>query len=69
MHGTSRFAARLLISICLFAAGQVAYADEKIIAAAADLKVALDEIVVLFNKPHPAAQVETIYGSSGKFHT
>jgi len=49
---------------------QNVYAGEKItIAAAADLKVALDEIVVLFNKAHPSDQVETIYGSSGKFHT
>jgi len=49
---------------------QSAHAGEKItIAAAADLKFALDEIVVLFSKAHPADQVETIYGSSGKFQT
>ena len=49
---------------------QSAQAGEKItIAAAADLKFALDEIVVLFNKTHPADRVETIYGSSGKFQT
>ena len=37
-----------------------AYAGEKTtIAAVADLKFALDEIVVLFNKAHPADQVET----------
>lgn len=47
-----------------------AQAGEKItIAAAADLKFALDEIVVLFDKAHPAGQVETVYGSSGKFYT
>ena len=70
MHTVSRFAARLLIFICLFVAVQTAHAGEKItIAAAADLKFALDEIVALFNKAHPADQVETIYGSSGKFHT
>ena len=47
-----------------------ACAGEKItIAAAADLKFALDEIVVLFKKAHPADQIETVYGSSGKFHT
>jgi len=46
------------------------HAGERItIAAAADLKFALDEIVVLFSKAHPADQIETIYGSSGKFHT
>ena len=64
----NRFVARMLISVCLFAAGQTAHAAEKItIAAAADLKFAMDEIVVLFNKAHPTDRVETIYGSSGKF--
>lgn len=67
MRVVSRFAARML-GICLLVAGQTAHAGEKItIAAAADLKFALDEIVVLFNRVHPADRVETIYGSSGKF--
>lgn len=70
MRVVSRFAAMMLIFVCLFAVGQTAHAGEKItIAAAADIKFALDEIVVLFKKVHPADQVETIYGSSGKFHT
>ena len=70
MRIISRFAAKLLIFICLFVAGQTAHAGEKItIAAAADLKFALDEIVVLFSKAHSADRVETIYGSSGKFQT
>jgi len=70
MRLVSRFAARLLIFVCLFVAGQAAHAGEKItIAAAADLKFALDEIVVLFSKAHPADRVETIYGSSGNFQT
>lgn len=70
MRVVSRFVARVLISICLFVVGQTAHAEEKItIAAAADLKFALDEIVVLFKSTHPAAQIETIYGSSGKFST
>lgn len=62
--------ARLLIFICLLVAGQAAHASEKItIVAAADLKFALEEIVVQFSKVHPTDQVETIYGSSGKFQT
>jgi molybdate transport system substrate-binding protein len=70
MRLVSRFAARLLIFVCLSVVGQTAHAGEKItIAAAADLKFALDEIVVLFNKEHPTDRVETIYGSSGKFQT
>ena len=70
MRIVSRFVARLLIFICLFVAGQAAHAGEKItIAAAADLKFALDEVVALFGRLHPADRVETIYGSSGKFQT
>ena len=66
----SRFAARVLIFVCLLVAGQTAHAEEKLtIAAAADLKFALDEIVVLFKSMHPSAQIETIYGSSGNFST
>jgi molybdate transport system substrate-binding protein len=70
MHVVSRFAVRVLIFVCLFVVGQAAHAAEKItIAAAADLKFAMDEIAVLFKKAHPADQIETIYGSSGKFYT
>ncbi len=64
------FATRFLRAIlsCLLVASNVAHAGEKItIAAAADLKFALDEIVVLFKRAHPGDEVETIYGSSGKF--
>ncbi len=42
--------------------------EEITLAAAADLKFALDEIVSLFSKDHPEARVETVYGSSGKFY-
>jgi molybdate transport system substrate-binding protein len=70
MQAVGRFAARVLALFCLIAAGQAAHAEERItIAAAADLKFALDEVVVLFKSTHPAAQIETIYGSSGKFST
>lgn len=68
MHIINRFAAGLLIFAYLFVTTQTAHAGERItIAAAADLKFALDELVELFNKAHPADRVETIYGSSGKF--
>ncbi len=39
------------------------------IAAAADLKFAMDEIVDTFKKANPAGAVNVIYGSSGKFDT
>ncbi len=53
-------------SLCL----SVPAAAEKItIAAASDLKFAMDEIVTDFRKANPADTVEVIYGSSGKFQT
>lgn len=44
-------------------------AETVTIAAAADLKFAMDEIVASFMKANPADKVEVIYGSSGKFLT
>jgi molybdate transport system substrate-binding protein len=38
------------------------------IAAAADLKYALDSLVTLFNRQRPQAKVTVVYGSSGKFY-
>jgi molybdate transport system substrate-binding protein len=56
-----------LIFLCL---STNLWAGDKItIAAAADLKFAMEEIVAVFKQANPADQVETIYGSSGKFHT
>lgn len=46
-----------------------AHAEKITIAAAADLKFAMDEIVTAFKLTHRADQVEVIYGSSGKFRT
>lgn len=58
-----------VLMLCGFVV-QSAHAGEKItIAAAADIRFALDEIVALFTNAHPADRVETIYGSSGKFQT
>ena len=46
-----------------------AHAEKITIAAAADLKFAMDEIVTGFNKGHSRDEVQVVYGSSGKFHT
>lgn len=43
-------------------------AEQIRVAAAADLRFAMDEIVALFRKAHPDAGVEVSYGSSGKFY-
>lgn len=46
-----------------------AHAEKVTIAAAADLKFAMNEIVASFQELHPADQIEVNYGSSGRFHT
>lgn len=61
--------ARLLLFFCALGLSLSAHAEKITIAAAADLKFAMDEIVGTFRRAHPAAQVEVVYGSSGKFQT
>ncbi len=46
-----------------------AHAEKITVAAAADLKFAMDEIVTGFNKNHAGDEVQVVYGSSGKFLT
>lgn len=58
----------LTIAALLLAMGS-AHAEKITIAAAADLKFAMDDIVKNFQSTNPADQIEVIYGSSGKFHT
>jgi molybdate transport system substrate-binding protein len=58
-----RLAALLALCIAL----PVAAAEIRI-AAAADLRFALDEIAAAFRHAHPQERVEITYGSSGKFH-
>jgi molybdate transport system substrate-binding protein len=59
-----------LVAVALLSLSASLFAADKItIAAAADLKFAMEEIVAAFRQAHPTAQVETVYGSSGKFHT
>jgi molybdate transport system substrate-binding protein len=53
-----------LITTCI---APVAKADQLSIAAAADLKFAMDEIVSGFRREHPGDTVVVTYGSSGKF--
>ncbi|MDZ7595074.1 MAG: molybdate ABC transporter substrate-binding protein [Thiobacillus sp.] len=56
------FAALMLLS------GHAA-AQNFTIAAAADLKFAMDEIIAHYKQDHPTDAPQVIYGSSGKFHT
>lgn len=58
----------LLAGLVFAVSSWVVHAAELQIAAAADLKFAMDEIVEAFRKVHPDDQIDVIYGSSGKFH-
>ena len=53
---------------CALLLASTAHAEKATIAAAADLKFALDEIIAAFKTANPDARVEVIYGSSGKFY-
>jgi len=46
-----------------------AYAEKITIAAASDLKFAMDEIVSSFKQANPDDQIDVAYGSSGNFNT
>jgi molybdate transport system substrate-binding protein len=64
------FSLRMLAFAGLFVAGQAAYAAEKItIAAASDLRFAMDEVILSFKRTHADAQIGVVYGSSGQFST
>lgn len=58
-----------LLFACLLLLSLSAHAEKITIAAASDLKFAMDEIVTLFKQDNPGNEVDVVYGSSGKFHT
>lgn len=60
---------KLIGIACLLFVTGTAHAEKITVAAAADLKFAMDEIVTGFKKSHTGAELDVIYGSSGKFHT
>lgn len=62
----------MMISLyCIFvlATPSLALAEKITVAAAADLKFAMEEIAASFRAAHPDDVVEVIFGSSGKAHT
>ncbi len=61
--------ANSLVGLALCVTCFMAHAEKITIAAAADLKFAMDDLVATFNKANPADKVEATYGSSGKFNT
>jgi molybdate transport system permease protein len=58
----------LLAAACVLCAAAAAPAETITVAAAADLKPAMDELVAAFRATHPGDEVEVVYGSSGRFH-
>lgn len=60
---------RTLFVVCSLLVTTTAHAEKITVAAAADLKFAMDEIVSSFKKKSLSAEVDVVYGSSGKFHT
>lgn len=63
-----RILSMVILCTCFFVTA-AAHAEKITIAAAADLKFALDEVVTAFKKSNPTEEIEVIYGSSGKAHT
>ncbi|CCE24058.1 molybdate ABC transporter substrate-binding protein [Methylotuvimicrobium alcaliphilum] len=62
-------AIKFLLLTGLLLTASAACAEKILIAAAADLKFALDEIAAEFRQDHPDDTIEIVYGSSGKFFT
>ncbi|WP_083944973.1 molybdate ABC transporter substrate-binding protein [Thiomicrospira microaerophila] len=67
MLSTKKLFNGLLIALMISTFSVTAQAQKMIIAAASDLKFALDEIHAEYLKTYPNDQVEVIYGSSGRF--
>jgi molybdate transport system substrate-binding protein len=62
-----RLLLNLLLAFFALTASPLSLAETARVAAAADLRFAFNELVPLFQKSHPAHQLELIMGSSGKF--
>ncbi len=61
--------ATAFLAACVLFGSQPAHAEKVTVAAAADLKFAMDDIVTAFKAANPTDEVEVVYGSSGKFNT
>ncbi|MFN2362229.1 MAG: molybdate ABC transporter substrate-binding protein [Marinobacter sp.] len=65
-----RKAGSLLATLTLLLMALSLHASEPMrIAAAADLRYALDDIIAVYREKHPDATIEVVYGSSGKMTT
>ena len=57
-----------LLLVCSLLLSLSVHAEKITVAAAADLKFAMDEIITRFKQANPGGEVEAVYGSSGNFH-
>ncbi len=57
----------LLTAVLLAGCGRVEQKPDFLIAAAADLRISMDNIAAQFQKSHPDVSVKVSYGSSGQF--
>ncbi len=62
-------AAVLAVALAIQVRARAGEAEKATIAAAADLKFAMDDVLAEFRKSQPGCAVEVVYGSSGQFHT
>jgi molybdate transport system substrate-binding protein len=60
---------KFLLLACALLLSMPANAEKITVAAASDLKFAMDEIVTTFKKDNPGDEVEVVFGSSGNSHT
>lgn len=60
---------RTLLALCATVLSLSVHAEKLTIAAAADLKFAMEELAATYRKSNPGDELNLIYGSSGKFHT
>jgi molybdate transport system substrate-binding protein len=60
---------QLWLFTCALLLSLAASAEKITVAAASDLKFAMDDIVATFKKGHPGTEVDVVYGSSGNFNT
>lgn len=60
---------KLLLVATLLLCAWTVRAESLTIAAAADLKFAMDDMIEAYKNKRPSTQIDVVYGSSGKFHT
>ncbi|TVR80811.1 MAG: molybdate ABC transporter substrate-binding protein [Rhodospirillales bacterium] len=58
-----------MLAVCTILLSLPAHSDRFTIAAASDLRFALDDVIEAYNKNYPGHDVTVIYGSSGKMTT